>query len=291
MAGPVLLVDGGYVAVRAARARLPLRAPSGLLLGPLFAAVKMLAAAVLRLQASGVLLAVDGGAADRTARFAEYKRRRGGSGQPALAALCDAAGLTVCRADGLEADDVLAAAAARCETQRRPAVLLSGDRDLCALVGGPVRLLWLADGGVPAAALLDADGVEERFGVPPRRWVATAALAGDRSDGVAGVPGVGWSTAAQVTAVAGGPERFDLAAAAAAVGQGTADRIAANRDLWRRAVQTLTLGSPALPPARIAVPAALPPQGTVVAALRRAGLADVERLAAALGAPEPSRSR
>lgn len=87
--------------------------------------------------------------------------------------------------DGAEADDVLAAAAGRAGPDRR-VVLVTSDRDACALVGERVGLLAPGDEQVRDAAALAV-----ALGVPPERWREFAAVCGDASDNLAGVPGIG----------------------------------------------------------------------------------------------------
>ncbi|WP_431975446.1 5'-3' exonuclease [Micromonospora haikouensis] len=113
-----------------------------------------------------------------------------------------AIGITAVGATGYEADDVLGTLSV---TQPAPAEVVSGDRDLFQLVDDArgVRLLYVGRG---VAKLEDCDdaAVRARYGVPADRYADFAALRGDPSDGLPGVPGVGEKTAARLVDRYGG---------------------------------------------------------------------------------------
>jgi 5'-3' exonuclease len=113
-----------------------------------------------------------------------------------------AAGIVTFGVPGYEADDVLGTLAT---TQPAPVEVVSGDRDLFQLVDDErgVRLLYCGRG---VAKLDDADDtfVRTRYGVPARWYADFAAMRGDPSDGLPGVPGVGEKTAARLVTRYGG---------------------------------------------------------------------------------------
>ena len=111
----------------------------------------------------------------------------------AIADVLDAIGIARWGAEHHEADDVIGSAAAQLPG---PCVVVSGDRDLVQVIGDGTRLLLTVNGGMERWPLLDAPAAEERFGVPPDRYVDLAVLRGDPSDGLPGVPGIGAKTAA-----------------------------------------------------------------------------------------------
>jgi 5'-3' exonuclease len=117
-----------------------------------------------------------------------------------------AVGIPAVGAKGYEADDVLGTLAT---TQPGPVEVVSGDRDLFQLVDDErrVRLLYCGRG---VAKLEDADNalVEAKYGVPARWYADFAALRGDPSDGLPGVPGVGEKTAARLVTRYGGAEQI-----------------------------------------------------------------------------------
>jgi DNA polymerase-1 len=99
---------------------------------------------------------------------------------------------------GYEADDVLATLATEARDRGHPVIIVTGDRDSYQLVEDPyVRVLYNRR-GVSDYALYDEAGIAERTGVPPTKYPLLAALRGDPSDNLPGVPGVGEKTAAKL---------------------------------------------------------------------------------------------
>lgn len=99
---------------------------------------------------------------------------------------------------GYEADDVIATLATRAAERGDDVIIVSGDRDTYQLVSDPhVRVLYNRR-GVSDYVLYDEAGIEERTGVAPARYPEYAALRGDPSDNLPGVPGVGEKTAAKL---------------------------------------------------------------------------------------------
>ncbi len=97
-----------------------------------------------------------------------------------------------------EADDVLATLATWGRDAEIPVVVVTGDRDCFQLVEDPfVRVLYNRR-GVSDYSLYDETGIFERCGVEPARYPLLAAMRGDASDNLPGVPGVGEKTAAKL---------------------------------------------------------------------------------------------
>ncbi|MBE7635971.1 DNA polymerase I [Sneathiella sp. P13V-1] len=92
---------------------------------------------------------------------------------------------------GYEADDIIATYARQAREQDMECVIVSSDKDLMQLVGGPVTMLDPMK-NKPVAE----DEVFEKFGAGPDKVVDIQALAGDSVDNVPGVPGIGIKTAA-----------------------------------------------------------------------------------------------
>ena len=106
--------------------------------------------------------------------------------------------IPVLEAEGFEADDVLATLATEARDRGHPVIIVTGDRDSYQLVEDPyVRVLYNRR-GVSDYALYDEAGIEERTGVHPEKYPFLAALRGDPSDNLPGVPGVGEKTAAKL---------------------------------------------------------------------------------------------
>jgi 5'-3' exonuclease len=117
---------------------------------------------------------------------------------PVILDVLAAVGIPAVGADGYEADDVLGTLAT---TQPGPVEVVSGDRDLFQLVDDakPVRLLYVGR-GVAKLEVCDDAYVTTRYGVPASGYADFAALRGDPSDGLPGVPGIGEKTAARLIA-------------------------------------------------------------------------------------------
>jgi DNA polymerase-1 len=106
--------------------------------------------------------------------------------------------IPVVEAEGFEADDVLATLASEARDRGHPVIIVTGDRDSYQLVEDPyIRVLYNRR-GVSDYALYDEAGIEERTGVRPLKYPLLAALRGDPSDNLPGVPGVGEKTAAKL---------------------------------------------------------------------------------------------
>ena len=95
--------------------------------------------------------------------------------------------------DGYEADDLIATYARLAREQGRDVIIVSSDKDLMQLVGGRV---WMMD--PMKNRVIGPDQVVERFGVGSDKVIDVQALAGDSTDNVPGVPGIGVKTAAQL---------------------------------------------------------------------------------------------
>ncbi|MBU2665434.1 5'-3' exonuclease [Actinoplanes bogorensis] len=125
---------------------------------------------------------------------------------PVLLEVLAAVGIPAFGVDGYEADDVLGTLAA---TQPGPVEVVSGDRDLFQLVDDErgTRLLYCGRG---VSKLEDADNalVEAKYGVPAKWYADFAAMRGDASDGLPGVPGVGDKTAARLIMRYGGVDEI-----------------------------------------------------------------------------------
>jgi DNA polymerase-1 len=113
-------------------------------------------------------------------------------------------GIAMLEAPGYEADDILATLAERAKARGDDVIIVTGDRDTYQLVDDPhVRVLYNRR-GVSDYALYDEAGIKERTGVTPAQYSEYAALRGDPSDNLPGVPGVGEKTAAKLITTYGG---------------------------------------------------------------------------------------
>jgi len=190
-----------------------------------------------------------------------------------------AIGLAVIGAEGFEADDVIGTLTAR---SRGRVEIVSGDRDLFALVRDPhVRVLYPVK-GVSTLAEIDEAEVTRRFGIPGRAYGDYAILRGDPSDGLPGVPGIGEKTASALLREHGSLREI---LAAANLAPAVARRLEAARDYLaaaRRVVLPVT--TVPLPEVVLDVPSAVAHPRTLarIAAEHRLEGA-VERFTRALG--------
>jgi len=104
---------------------------------------------------------------------------------------------------GIEADDVIATLARRAEADGIDVIIVTGDRDSYQLVRDPHVKVLYNKRGVSDYALYDEAGILERTGVTPAQYPEYAALRGDTSDNLPGVPGIGEKTAAKLVSAYG----------------------------------------------------------------------------------------
>ena len=105
---------------------------------------------------------------------------------------------------GYEADDIIATLATQGRDLGDDVVIVTGDRDSYQLVEDPHVKVLYNKRGVSDYAYYDEAGIKQRTGVAPRDYVQYAALRGDNSDNLPGVPGVGEKTAAKLINERGG---------------------------------------------------------------------------------------
>jgi DNA polymerase I len=116
----------------------------------------------------------------------------------------DALGIEVVDLAGYEADDLIATLATRGRDLGLDIVIVTGDRDTYQLVEDPHVAVLYNRRGVSDYVLYDEAGIFDRTGVTPAQYPEYAALRGDPSDNLAGVPGVGEKTAAKLISTYGG---------------------------------------------------------------------------------------
>ena len=143
----------------------------------------------------------DRAASVRTATYPAYKAGRREK-DPALvdqleraSALLDALGLRTVTPPGLEADDVSASAATWAERSGWNCVIVTSDRDSFAHISARTQVLRLITGGISGSPLLNPARLRTLYGVAAEHYLEYAALRGDVSDNLPGVPGIGEKTA------------------------------------------------------------------------------------------------
>ena len=207
MAAPrtVLLLDGHSLAYRAFHA-LPdtLRTGTGQLTNAVYGFTSMLVKLLDDRAPDAVIVAFDRGRdVERTAAFPAYKANRSEPPEEfrpqveLIKEVLATLNITTVEVEGVEADDVLATLASRAVDAGAHAYIVTGDRDAMQLVDRDLTVLYTLR-GITELAEMTPEAVEERYGVPPQRYVELAALRGDTSDNLPGVPGVGDKTAAKL---------------------------------------------------------------------------------------------
>ncbi|MFY1676433.1 MULTISPECIES: DNA polymerase I [unclassified Streptomyces] len=138
----------------------------------------------------------------RSEEFAEYKANRSKTpdefkGQVELIAdLLDAMGVARFAVEGFEADDVIATLATQAEGEGFEVLIVTGDRDSFQLVSEHTTVLYPTK-GVSELTRFTPEKVIEKYGLTPTQYPDFAALRGDPSDNLPGIPGVGEKTAAK----------------------------------------------------------------------------------------------
>ncbi|MBI4676812.1 MAG: DNA polymerase I [Elusimicrobia bacterium] len=187
------LVDAHAYLHRAYHALPPLTSSKGEPVGALLGFARMLLKLIREEKPERVAVCFDSpGPTFRHEAFAAYKATRKETDQdlvsqldlaPELAA---ALGCATVRLQGYEADDLMATLASRAAREGFDAVLVTGDKDALQMVGEGVRVLDPGKG-----VWMDPPRIEEKLGVGPSAVVDYLALAGDASDNVPGVRGIG----------------------------------------------------------------------------------------------------
>lgn len=138
----------------------------------------------------------------RSERYPEYKANRSSTpdefhGQIDITKeVLNALGITVLSEQGFEADDLIATLATQAENEGYRVLVVSGDRDSLQLVSEDVTVLYPRK-GVSELTRFTPEAVVEKYGLTPTQYPDFAALRGDPSDNLPGIPGVGEKTASK----------------------------------------------------------------------------------------------
>ena len=199
-AEPVYLVDGSGYIFRAFYGLPPMTNPDGVPVNAVFGFSKMLAKLLSDSGTSRFAVIFDSSRVSfRNDIYPEYKANRSDPPEelvPQFDLIRDATrafNVPCIELPGFEADDLIATFARMAREEGHEVVIVSSDKDLMQLVGDDVSMLD------PAKNLrIGREEVIERFGVGPESVIDVQALAGDSTDNVPGVPGIGVKTAAEL---------------------------------------------------------------------------------------------
>ncbi|MDR0629009.1 MAG: DNA polymerase I [Treponema sp.] len=144
----------------------------------------------------------------RHKKYPEYKAHRQKAPEdlhdqvPLIEEFLATLGVPLFRAEGYEADDIIATLARKCATENRYCYIFSGDKDLLQLVGGGIYEVRPskagASGGNSPYELVGPAEVKAQWGVNPDQVLDLLSLTGDSSDHVPGVAGIGEKTAVKL---------------------------------------------------------------------------------------------
>ena len=196
----LVLIDGSGYIFRAFHALPPMSRADGTPVNAVFGFTKMLLKLMDDLAPHSVAVIFDAGRVTfRNEIYQDYKANRTDPPDelvPQFALVRDAAhamSLPVIEMPGFEADDVIASYAKLATAAGRQTVIVSSDKDLMQLVNDHVEML-----DPMKQRRIGRDEVIEKFGVGPEHVVDVQSLAGDSTDNVPGVPGIGVKTAAEL---------------------------------------------------------------------------------------------
>ena len=208
----LLLLDGNSLTYRAFFALpLDMATAGGQVTNAVFGFTSMLTNLLRDQRPDGVLVAFD--RPEPTFRHVQeplYKAQRESSPDELrqqmglVKEILAAAGVTCVELVGFEADDIIATVAEQARQAGHEAIIVTGDRDTFQLVSDPFVKVLYNKRGVSDYDLYDEAGIVERTGVTPVQYPEYAALRGDTSDNLPGVPGVGEKTAAKLITTYGG---------------------------------------------------------------------------------------
>ncbi len=203
----LLLIDGNALLHRAYHALPPLTvSKTGEMVNAVYGFASMLIKAIYELKPSHYAIAFDRKAPTfRHRLFDQYKANRPPTPEELVnqlgrvRQLVEAFNIPVFELDGYEADDVLGALSHQASGQGVDTVIVTGDADTMQLVSPRVKVLYPRPRrSFSDTILYDEDAVNEKYGVKPEHIADMKALAGDPSDNIPGVPGIGSKTAVKL---------------------------------------------------------------------------------------------
>ncbi|MGQ9902240.1 MAG: DNA polymerase I [Fimbriimonadales bacterium] len=200
----LVIIDGHSLLYRGFYATRPLTTSDGTPTNAVYAFTNMLLSLLERVQPDALVVAFDAPAPTfRHEAFADYKAHRRETPEAfrpqveLTRQLLQAMGVPTLSEEGFEADDLVGALARYAVEQGYDALIFTGDRDQLQLINAHVRVC-APQRGVSELQIFDADTVQQKYGLTPAQIVDFKALAGDPSDNIPGVPGIGEKTAVKL---------------------------------------------------------------------------------------------
>ena len=201
------LIDGNSIAYRAFYA-LPedLATKSGQVTNAVFGFTRMLIRLLKDYHPDGIAVAWDVSRQTfRTESFPAYKAQREKapdhfrSQLPLMDEVLQTLDITQLREEGFEADDIIATLTRNGTAAGWEILIVTGDRDAFQLIEKNVKVVYTRR-GISDIVLADEGYVAEKYGIRADQYVEYAALRGDTSDNLPGVPGIGEKTASRLIA-------------------------------------------------------------------------------------------
>ncbi len=194
----IYLIDGHSYAYRAFHAIRQLTDSSGLALNAVYGFTRMLLKLIKEERPDYIAVAFDTPAPTfRHDLYDLYKANRAEQPEemrhqiPLIKQVVEAFNIPIFEMDGYEADDLLATLATQAVSHGVTAIIVTSDKDMLQLITDDIKVFNPHN----ESKMLDAKAVRERFGVGPEQMRDLMAMAGDSSDNVPGVPGIGPKTA------------------------------------------------------------------------------------------------
>lgn len=194
---PLVLVDGSSYLFRAYHSPPHLTNAEGMATGAVYGVVNMLKSLLTQFEPSHIAVIFDAkGPTFRNDMYPEYKAHRPPMPDDLRCQIepvhniVKALGLPLICISGVEADDVIGTIAKQASAEGRAVLISTGDKDMAQLVDKHITLI-----NTMTDTVLDPQGVEDKFGVPPELIIDLLGLMGDAADNIPGVPGVGTKTA------------------------------------------------------------------------------------------------
>ncbi|MFA7654108.1 MAG: DNA polymerase I [Candidatus Magasanikbacteria bacterium] len=201
----LIIIDGNAIVHRAYHALPPMTTKDGKMVNAVYGFASMLLRVWKDLKPTHIAVTFDmAGGTFRHEKYKEYKATRVKADQelydqiPLCHDLVRAFNIPIYEKKGYEADDVIGTIVEKSKEKgirnKLEIVIVTGDKDTLQLVGDGVKVMSLRK-GMSDTILYDAKEVKEKFGFEPIQMIDYKALAGDSSDNIPGVKGIGEKTA------------------------------------------------------------------------------------------------
>jgi DNA polymerase-1 len=195
----LIIIDGNAIIHRAYHAIPPMTTKNGVLVNAVYGFTSMFLKVWRELKPDYVAVTFDmSGGTFRNVKYKDYKATRMKADQalydqiPLVHQMVEALGIQIFEKKGFEADDIIGTIAH--SVKNTEVFVVTGDMDTLQLVRDNVKVYTLRKGMSDIVIYDDAE-VEKRYGFSPKQVIEYKALAGDTSDNIKGVPGIGEKTA------------------------------------------------------------------------------------------------